>query len=219
MNGAHDMGGMMGFGPVRDEPEDQVFHSDWERRAFALTLAAAAAGRWSLDEARQARERLSPPDYLSKTYYEIWIAGLETLLAERGLVSRAEIEAGRCLGPSAPVERVLERDRVDTMLARGGPTFRAEGPPSRLTLGQTVRARNIHPSGHTRLPRYVRGRCGVISHLHGAHVFPDASASGQEGVSQPLYAVRFSGRELWGAEADPSLTVSIEAFESYLEPA
>ena len=219
MNGAHDRGGMMGFGPVRDELEDPVFHSHWERRAFALTLAAAAAGRWSIDEARQARERLSPPVYLSKTYYEIWIAGLEALLTERGLVSREEIEAGRCLGTARPVERILETDRVDAMIARGGPTFRADGPAPRLVMGQTVRARNIHPPGHTRLPRYVRGRCGVISHLHGAHVFPDASASGQEDVSQPLYTVRFSGRELWGEEADPSLSVSIEAFESYLEPA
>ena len=131
MNGAHDMGGMMGFGPVRDELEDPVFHSHWERRAFALTLAAAAAGRWSIDEARQARERLSPPVYLSKTYYEIWIAGLEALLAERGLVSREEIDAGRCLGTVRPVERILETDRVDAMIARGGPTFRADGPASR----------------------------------------------------------------------------------------
>jgi len=219
MNGAHDMGGMMGFGPVRDEPEGCVFHAPWERRVFALTLATGAAGGWNIDQSRQARESLPPPDYLSKTYYEIWLAGLETLLAERGLVSSAELAAGRCLEPARAVERILGAGRVDAMIARGGPTLRPDGPPARLHTGQRVRARNMHPPGHTRLPRYVRGHCGVITALHGSHVFADASAAGDSATAQPLYTVRFSGRELWGEAADPGLSVSIEAFETYLEPA
>jgi nitrile hydratase len=209
---------MMGFGPIVDEPEVPVFHSEWERRAFAITLAAGAAGGWTIDQARQARESLHPARYLSMTYYEIWIAGLERLLTERGLVSGRELEEGRCIDPAKVVERRLEPGRVDAMIARGGPTFRPDGPASRFFLGQRVRARNSHPSGHTRLPRYARGRCGTITHCHGSHVLADVSAAGGAEVSSPLYTVRFSGEELWGEGGDPRLSVSIDAFEVYLEP-
>jgi nitrile hydratase len=219
MNGAQDMGGMMGFGPVVPERNEPVFHSAWERRAFALTLAMAAPGGWNLDQSRAARESLHPAQYLAKSYYEIWIAGLEKLMTERGLVMPDEIAAGRSLHPPKPVPRVLTPDRVATTLRKGGPTERPATAPPRFQVGLRVRARNMHPAGHTRLPRYVRGHAGAVTHVHGAHVFPDAHAAGQGESPQWLYTVRFAARELWGEAADPTGSVSVDAWESYLEPA
>ena len=93
MDGAHDMGGVKGFGPVVPEPNEPVFHGDWERRVFALTVAMARPGGWNIDMSRFARENRPPEDYLSKSYFQIWLAGLETLMIERGLVTRDEIES------------------------------------------------------------------------------------------------------------------------------
>jgi nitrile hydratase len=218
MNGAQDMGGMMGFGPVVPEKNEPVFHTAWERRAFALTFAMGAPGGWNIDQGRAARESLHPAEYLAKSYYEIWIAGLEKLMAERGLVTPDEIEAGKSLHPPKAAPRVLMAESVSAMIARGGPTERAAATPQRLQVGQRVRARNIHPIGHTRLPRYVRGRVGTITHVHGAHVFPDSNAVGRGEDPQWLYTVRFAARELWGEAADPTATMSVDAWESYLDP-
>jgi nitrile hydratase len=219
MNGAQDMGGMMGFGPVVPEPDEPMFHAAWERRAFALTLAMGATGSWNLDQSRFARESLPPGQYLAKSYYEIWLAGLEKLMAERGLVTPAEIAAGKALEPPKPVARTLAAGNVESTLRKGGPTGRPATAAQLFQPEQRVRARNIHPTGHTRLPRYVRGHAGVITHVHGAHVFPDANAAGQGESPQWLYTVCFTARELWGEAADPNGTVSVDAWESYLEPA
>jgi nitrile hydratase len=218
MNGGQDMGGMMGFGPVRAEKDEPVFHAPWERRAFALTLAMSAPGGWNIDQSRSARESLNPAEYLAKSYYEIWIAGLEKLMAERGLVGSDEIDAGKSLRPPKAVPRVLNAERVPAVLASGGPTERTSVAPQRFQIGQRVRAHNVHPSGHTRLPRYVRGRVGTITHVHGTHVFPDSNATGRGEDPEWLYTVRFAARELWGEAADPTGTVSVDAWESYLEP-
>jgi nitrile hydratase len=218
MNGAHDMGGMMGFGPVVAETDEPVFHAPWERRAMALTLAMGAAGGWSIDQSRAARESQNPAEYLAQTYYQIWITGLEKLMLERGLVTREEIAAGRMLAPAKAVARILSADKVAAALARGGPTERAASTPQRFQIGERVRARNIHPGGHTRLPRYVRGHVGVVTHVHGAHVLPDSSAAGTGEAPEWLYTIRFSARELWGEGADATATVSVDAWESYLEP-
>jgi nitrile hydratase len=219
VNGVHDMGGAHGFGPVGPEPDEPVFHADWERRAFGLTLAMGATGEWTLDASRFARESLEPARYLSSTYYEIWLAGLERQLAERGLVAPDEVEAGRALRDAPPVKRTLAAQDVLPTLGRGGPTRRPEPRPARFAPGDRVRARNMHPPTHTRLPRYVRGRIGTIESAHGCHVFPDANAHGGGEDPQWLYTVRFDGRELWGPAADPALSVSVDAFEPYLEPA
>jgi nitrile hydratase beta subunit len=218
MNGAQDMGGMQGFGPVMPEPKEPVFHAEWERRAFALTLAMALPGGWNIDMSRHARESLPPPDYLRKSYYEIWLAGLEKLMAERGLVGTDEIAAGRVLHAAKPVDRILKADMVAGVLARGGPTLREGTTPARFKVGERVRARNMHPRGHTRLPRYVRGHVGMIEHVHGCHVFPDTNASGKGENPQWLYTVCFDGRELWGDDGDPASRVSVDAWEPYLEP-
>jgi nitrile hydratase subunit beta len=217
MNGAQDMGGMMGFGPVIAETDEPVFHAAWERRAFALTLAMAAPGAWNIDQSRAARESLHPARYLANSYYEIWLAGLEKLLTERELITPAEIAAGRPLQPAKPVPRVLTAARVEKVLARGGPTERAATTPQRFQLGERVRARNVHPTGHTRLPRYVRGHVGCVTHVHGAHVLPDANAAGLGEQAQWLYTVRFAAQDLWGEAADRTASVSVDAWESYLE--
>ncbi|HEX6960025.1 MAG TPA: nitrile hydratase subunit beta [Ferrovibrio sp.] len=219
MNGAADMGGMMGFGPVQPEKNEPIFHTEWERRAFALALAMGATGQWNLDMSRAARESLPPPKYLASSYYEIWLGGMEKLMAERGLVTGDEIAAGKMLHPPKPLPRILKAEAVPGALAKGSPTERAATSPAKFKLGDKVRARNMHPVTHTRLPRYVRGHIGVIELLHGAHVFPDSNALGQGEQPQWLYTVRFAGTELWGAAADPTLSVSVDAWESYLEPA
>jgi nitrile hydratase beta subunit len=217
MNGAQDLGGMMGFGPVVPEPVRPVFHEEWERRAFALTLAMGASGEWTIDMARFARESMDPARYLSSSYYQIWLAGLERLLDERGLVSPEEIAAARSLAAGRPPRRVLAAGDVAATLARGGPTEREETVPARFRTGDRVRARNMHPEGHTRIPRYCRGRIGTIEALHGVHVFPDTSASGEGEQPAWLYGVAFDARELWGDDCDPALTVRIDLWEPYLD--
>ncbi|MGH6680781.1 MAG: nitrile hydratase subunit beta, partial [Bradyrhizobium sp.] len=138
MDGAHDMGGVAWSGPVRPEPDEPVFHTEWERRAFAITLAMGMPGGWNIDMSRFAREDRPPADYLSRSYYEIWLAGLERLLLERGLVAPEEIAAGRSLHPPKPVRRILTSDGVAAMLHRGGPTEREAARPAQFAVGDTV---------------------------------------------------------------------------------
>jgi nitrile hydratase subunit beta len=214
VNGAADLGGMMGFGPV--QPDDVMFHADWERRALALVVALGAVGRWNIDRSRHARESLHPAVYLTSTYYAIWIQGLERLLVAAGLVDADELEQHRSLRPGETV-RVWDADAVAAVLAAGSPYDRPAEAPARFAVGDTVRTRVIHPAGHTRLPRYARGKNGEVVAVHGAHVLPDANSRGDGEAPQWLYTVRFDGRELWGPDADPGLTVTIEAWEGYLD--
>jgi nitrile hydratase beta subunit len=220
VNGVHDMGGQHGFGPVRPEPDEPVFHADWERRAFALTLAMGATRTWNLDASRFARESLPPATYLASSYYEIWLEALERQLVEHGLVGDDELAAGHELAAHpAPVDRILAAEDVPATLGRGGPTVRDARSPARFAAGDRVRARNMHPATHTRLPRYVRGHVGTVERVHAPHVFPDTHAHFLGEEPQWLYTVRFDARELWGDDADPTSSVSIDAFEPYLEPA
>jgi nitrile hydratase beta subunit len=218
MNGAQDLGGQMGFGPVVPEPDEPTFHAEWEKRALAITLACGAMGHWSIDASRHARETLHPVDYLTSTYYEIWIKGLAKLLAAQGFVSGDELRAGRALAAPRTPGRVLRAGEVAAALASGSPSGRPATAPARFAVGDRVRTANEHPAGHTRVPRYARGRLGRIEHVHGVHVFPNTSAHGRGEHPQWLYTVAFDGRELWGRAADPKLTVSIDAWESTLEP-
>ena len=221
MNGVHDMGGMQGFGRVMPEANEPLFHAPWESRAMAVTVAMGASGQWNIDLARSARESLPPAIYLSSSYYEIWIRALEQLTLERGMVTASELSSGQMQDPPRPVARVLKLDTVDAALAAGSPTLRETGSPARFAIGQIVRARNIHPQGHTRLPRYVRGHTGKVVMVHGAHVYPDSHV---ERALPPfntnvewLYTVVFDGPELWGDDADPQVQVSVDAWELYLE--
>jgi nitrile hydratase len=176
-------------------------------------------GHWTIDESRHARESLRPADYYASSYYEIWIKALETLLQRHGFVTRQELAAGRALGPGATPKRVLEAADVPAVLARGGPCNRPVATPARFKAGDRVRTRNFNPTGHTRLPRYARGRVGVIDAVREGFVFPDSNAHGQGENPQWVYTVVFDAAEIWGEGADPSLSISIDAWESYLEPA
>lgn len=218
MNGPQDLGGQMGFGPVAPEQDEPIFHAPWERRALALTLAMGATREWTIDMSRHARESLAPAQYLSSSYYEIWIAGLRRLMLARGLVTEDELATGRMAAPAKKVAGKLLAKNVSTALAKGGPTTRP-GTAPRFRLGDKVRTKNMHPATHTRLPRYLRGHEGEIVLLHGAHVFPDTNAHGGGEEPQPLYTVRFSARDIWGAARNPRDTVSADLWESYLEPA
>jgi nitrile hydratase len=218
MNGPQDLGGQMGFGPVAPEKDEPVFHAPWERRALALTLAMGAAREWNIDISRHARESLPPAQYLSSSYYEIWIAALCKLMLAQGLVTADEIASGKMsVAPKKVAGKLLAKD-VAPALAKGGPSSRPRAAP-RYKLGDKVRTRNIHPATHTRLPRYLRGHVGEIVHLHGTHVFPDSSAHRTGEAPQPLYTVRFSARDIWGEARHPRDTISADLWESYLEPA
>ncbi len=217
MNGGQDLGGTHGHGPVTPEPNEPVFHGEWEKRAFALTLAMGMPGGWNIDMSRFARENRPPGEYLSMSYYQIWFAGLVALLEERDLVTEKEIESGRALAPPKPVKRILSPGDVAKVLYRAGPTERQTNTSAAFKAGDKVRMKNINPPTHTRLPRYVRGRVGTIDRVIGYHVFPDSNATGAGEDPQWLYTVRFDGRELWGPEGDPTSKVSVDAWEPYLE--
>jgi nitrile hydratase subunit beta len=217
VNGVHDMGGMAGFRPVAPEADEPMFHTDWEARAHALTIAAASWRRWNLDASRHERELIAPADYLAMSYYEKWIAGLESLLAKSGLVSAAELASGR---PDADAPRrtpPLGPESVRPMLhGRGGYVRDIAAAPA-FAVGEAVRARNLHPAGHTRLPRYARGKLGRITAHHGAHVFPDSNAHGRGEDPRHLYQVRFEAAELWGDDAAFKGCVCLDLWEPYLE--
>jgi nitrile hydratase beta subunit len=219
MKGGQDLGGMMGFGAIEREENEPPFHSEWERRLFALTLAASAPGQWNIDMGRFARESLPPPQYLNSSYFEIWLAGLETLLAERGLVTSEELERGEVLETPIPDLPTLKKENVVAVLEAGGPADRPPLADAAYSIGSAVRVRNLHSTTHTRMPSYVRGHCGEIKALRGVHVFPDTNALGEGECPTWLYSVEFSGRELWGDTGPGEQAVMVDLWEPYLEPA
>ncbi|MGB6342433.1 MAG: nitrile hydratase subunit beta [Xanthobacteraceae bacterium] len=218
MDGIHDMGGMHGFGKVEPEKDEPVFHAEWEAHCLALNRAMGYTGIWTIDQTRAGIEELPPDIYLSSSYYKKWAVRLENLIVARGLADADEIEKGHALRPGKPLKRKLAAADVPNTLTRGSYARPAQAP-ARFAPGERVRTKNIHPVTHTRLPRYARGKTGVIEAIRGCHVFPDSAALGEGDNPQWLYTVLFEGRELWGDNAEPSLKVSIEAFEPYLEPA
>lgn len=219
MNGPQDLGGQMGFGPVAPEIDEPVFHAAWEGRVLGLTLCAGALGKWTIDESRHARESLHPADYYASSYYEIWMKALEALLLRHDLITAADLAAQRVVDPAPGAMRILTADKVFATLARGGPCDRPVAAPPRFAAGDRIRTRKTHPMGHTRLPRYARNCHGTIEAVNGGYVFPDTNAHGAGEAQEYLYTVVFTGKELWGEAADPDLSVSIDAWESYLVPA
>lgn len=216
-----DLGGTPNTTPVRPEPEGELWHGAWEPKALALTLAMGATGQWNIDQSRSARETL--PGYAQLSYYQIWLAALERLMTERGLVSPDELSRGLVLSPPQPLARVLQAPEVAAALARGSATERpadaATGLAPRFAVGDAVRTAALAPPHHSRVPGYTRGKRGVIERVHGVHVFADANAQGLGEQPQWLYTVVFDGRTLWGDEAQAHTQVSIDAWESTLEPA
>lgn len=206
MNNVHDLGGMMGFGPIIPEENEPNFHADWERRTFALTMGGTGAFG-CIDTFRHAIERMGAVNYLKTTYYEHWLAALEILSDEQDFQNREKSDE-----PITP-------DVIDSVVKSGMPSHREAGGRPKYAVGDKVRAKNIHPNGHTRLPRYARGRVGTVELLHGNHVFPDTVAHGNGEDPQPLYAVRFTAQELWGDDASGKDSLCVDLWQSYLEDA
>jgi nitrile hydratase subunit beta len=215
MNGIHDMGGMDGLGPVRREANEPAFHADWERRAFAIVNLAMAAAGINIDEFRHAIERIPPARYLASSYYERWLAAAETLLIEHGVITREELLAKQdvSIDPALIANAVATRGPAPVKDKSGSK------PRARYAKGARVRARNLNPSGHTRLPRYVRGKAGVIARDWGVFAFPDTNAHHAGAKPQHCYSVSFDARELWGKSANSRERVHIDLWEDYLEPA
>jgi nitrile hydratase len=207
VDGIHDLGGVEGFGPVHVERDEPVFHHDWERRAFRLFLAGALALRPSGGAFRHSIERMDPAHYLSSPYYEHWLTGMTTLLVESGLVRGEELE--RRAGGRFPLSRP---DRGES------PAHGEHRTEPRFAVGARVRVREWHPFGHTRAPRYVQGRRGVVVRHDGAEHVPDVEAHGGGLVLDPVYSVRFSSRELWGDGGADGEAIHVDLWERYLEP-
>ena len=218
MNGIHDMGGMHGMGPIEHEENEPVFHHPWEGRVFALNLAARA-GKGNIDNSRYGIELLPPADYLRMSYYEKWLARLNGNLIRLGVVTESELASGKPAPDSPKSTPALTAAMVQERLGRGGTARRAATVAPRFQVKQQVRARNINPTGHTRLPRYARGKVGTIVRDHGVFVFPDTNAKFEGENPQHVYSVRFTSLELWGEQASPHDAVYIDMWDDYLEHA
>ena len=219
MNGVHDMGGMHGMGPVQNEKNEPVFHAAWEGRAFALLFAVGARGTWTLDEFRHQIEKIPPADYLRMRYYEKWAAAIGELAVKGGLLTPAELHTGTPQ-PDAPKQSPLFTSKDVGPLGIGPSSFiRNVAVPPRFRVGQRVVAKNMHPIGATRLPRYARGKSGIVDRDHGVFVFPDTNAHGQGEHPQHLYSVRFAARELWGLQVCEKDSVYIDLWDDYLDAA
>jgi nitrile hydratase subunit beta len=218
MNGIHDMGGMHGFGRVEAEHNEPVFHEAWEAKCFAMNFVMGGWRKWTIDAARHAIERLDPATYISSTYYQRWLERLVKLSLENGLISEEELRSGKPAAGSTKQVPPFDAAALKSLLKKGRPTERVIDEQPRYKVGQTVRTITDSPAGHTRLPRYARGREGAIVRHHGAHSFPDSNAHGQGEAPQHLYAVQFSARTLWGIQGNPKDSVTLDLWESYLEP-
>ena len=217
MDGIHDMGGMDGFGPIPIERDEPVFHAPWEGRVWALNAALGALGKWNIDAGRYALEQLDPALYLASSYYQRWLYRTEDILVAHELVSREELEtpperrAVERQGEPLPLEEIVAR-RSKARSARVDADVAASFKP-----GDRVRARNIHPKGHTRLPRYIRGKTGIIDRDHGVFILPDTNAVFAGKTPQHLYSVRFEAREIWGEDAAAADKVYLDMWDQYLE--
>jgi nitrile hydratase len=217
MNGAHDMGGMHGMGPIETDPNDPLFHAEWERRAFAITLALGFLGRWNIDAARHARENRHPVDYLSSSYFELWLKGAERLAVDTGTISAEEMATGEAVGVAATPPP--DPAQVAAILAKGASAKLDDNVPAKFVAGARVLVRDITTTGHTRVPRYCRGRIGTIDRDHGVYIFPDTHAHGLGKKPQHCYSVRFRGRDLWGDTAPANDTIHVDLWDDYLEAA
>ncbi len=214
MNNVHDMGGMQGYGPIEFDDPGVVFHHDWERRAFALIVAVNTAGQWNIDGSRAARESLPPLQYLSDTYYQIWLDAFQKQLLATSMVSDQELASGQAAGAGLPGVKALDAQQLPHALLKGWPSERPTTIPAKFKVGQRVRTRQAHPKTHTRLPMYCRGKLGTVTGLHGMHVYPDKNAIGPD-EPQWMYTVEFAAAELWGADTTAS-SISLNCWEPYL---
>jgi nitrile hydratase len=217
MNGVHDMGGMQGMGPIQYEKDEPVFHAAWEGRIYALNRAMRAWRKWNLDTDRHALELMPPADYLRMSYYERWVGRLAEQVVKFGLVTSEEMESGKPAAGSPKLTPALTAAMASRFFSRGIPSSRDPQVRPGFKVGQRVRARNINPASHTRLPRYARGKTGTIMRDHGVYSFPDTNAHFLGEKRQHVYSVRFAARELWGESASPRDFVHLDMWDDYLE--
>lgn len=217
MNGVHDVGGAHGYGPINPESNEPVFHAPWEGRVLAMNLAMAAWGKFVADNRRYVRELIPPAEQLAISYYEKWYRGLIMNMLNANMITEAEVDSGMPARGSEKATPPLTAARVPGFWSNGAPKIRNVPSVPNFRVGQRVRAKNIHPLGHTRLPRYARGKIGMVTRDHGIFVFPDTNAEFKGEKPQHLYTVRFAARELWGDQAKPKDTVMIDMWDDYLE--
>jgi len=220
MNGIHDCGGMDGLGTMVPESAEPVFHAEWERRVFGLLWALGFNGFWNLDEFRHSIERMPATEYLQTSYYEHWLHAMETLLVEKGIASVDDLSAAR--ERAAPPVKVassgapMNLSAVANLIADGFPSKIVDGRAAAFKVGDRVTTKNLNPLGHTRLPRYARGKHGVIERNYGVFPFPDKNAHGGS-AAEHVYLVRFSAQEIWGSEASSRDTLRLDLWESHME--
>jgi len=219
VNGIHDMGGMQDMGPIEHERNEPVFHHTWESRVFALRRAIAAWRKWNIDATRYAVELVPPAEYLRQSYYERQFTAFLEMLVQHSFVTRDELLTGTPSPGSAKAVPAMTVEKAAQLIAKGSPTSRGVVVAPRFRVGQRVRTRNINPTGHTRLPRYARGKSGIIDRDHGVFVFPDTNAQFQGEKPQHVYSVRFAARELWGPQACAKDSVYLDLWDDYLEAA
>ena len=217
MDGVHDLGGMENFGAVEREEDEPTFHEHWEGLVFAYTLATVGAGYCKIDELRRSNEFMPPADYLAAPYFERWLFALESILEEKNVLTRKEIASGKSLRDDGSTRPPVSADKARFALTNPMPSRLAIDVAPRFEPGDEIVARNITPSHHTRLPRYVRGRRGTVELDHGVFHLPDVNAHGKPERPQHVYSVRFKARELWGENAPSKDSLYIDLFDDYLE--
>jgi len=221
MNGVHDFGGAHGYGPICWSESEPVFHEEWERKVCAIVMGVWFTGAWCADEARSSIENMGQVAYLQASYFAKWLHFLEDLLVQKGLVTAEELAAGRVLTSGTSGKPGLSKLKVEDcwpFFQAGGSIAMLAEIPARFKVGDKVRARNMHPKHHTRLPRYVRGKVGTVVMDHGSFGFSDTRAQGLGNRPQQLYAVRFEGEDLWGPTAERRDAIHLDLYEEYLEP-
>lgn len=218
MDGIHDMGGTQGWGSVTIDPDERVFKADWERKAFAFGALSSRMAGTNLDAMRHAIDRQHPYDYLVDGYFGRWLGSVETLLVESGLLAPGAVEArarrlrGEDVDEPSPPAEPHKPDYQPT----GPGSLRQTDRAPRFEVGDRVTAKDHAPAGHTRLARYVRGHTGTVVLVQPAHVLPDTHAHFLGENPQPVYAVRFDSKALWGDDAD-DFTVTVDLYDDYLE--
>jgi nitrile hydratase subunit beta len=217
MDGVHDLGGREGFGPVQNIDDNQPFHSEWEMRAFGLAQSAAGEADWSLDWFRYCRELIEPLDYLSRPYFDQWMATLAAQLMDAGYVTLDEIKSGKSEFVPLPSYAAPSVTEARAFVKKRESSLAKVATPAMFSTGDVVRCKLSVKPGHTRLPGYVRGRMGTILTHHGGHLLPDESARGEQ-KAEHLYSVRFAATELWSEARAQRDVVIVDLWESYIEP-
>ena len=218
MNSIHDIGGMDNVGPVPIEKDEPVFHEDWEKKVYAMTLATMGAGIFVTDEVRYLTETIPPADYLTFSYYEKWLYSLEQMMLQKNVLTLEELETGVVTAPElASGIEAASLERMEYGMKNRIPVFVDADIPPKFNAGDAIIARNINPPHHTRIPRYLRGKRGTVEQDHGIFLLPDANAHGGPDKPQHVYSVRFSARELWGEDAPANDTLYIDLFDDYMD--